>query len=435
MKRIGVLLLSAVVLALGLVAPNTALAADAPVVNWANSDPNDLGVLQVSVTSPQEITHLTAHVLSPSGGAEVAVTDDFVLRSGTATNGVWATRETFKLADLGFYPVDVDATAADGTTVTATSIGHLTYYAQTIFDPLTASRTQVTYAHRDVVLRGRVLTRDPGTREVTPFPGAPISLNWREYGRNGANDDVDWAQLTTGADGRFSYTRTQGGTDDFYANYPYQNEFPGHLSGTSADLRVPVKLSPVRLTATVAPRRLDAGGQITVSGRATWKSPTGWRPLTGAHLIIGPYYPGWTQADTDADGRYSASFTPYQSTDIPLYYVATDPFIDNATRTTKVIVVQPSLISQFTAQRGFEANTVEVSGDLEFPGAGSPYRPTVDIEFSVDGTTWVRKTTLPADAWFNGTVPAKRPGYWRAHYRGGLEFQPSVGEAVYVDPR
>jgi hypothetical protein len=391
-------------------------------------------VLMVSVTSPQEITHLTAHIISPSTGAEVTATDDFVLRSGTATTGVWATRETIKLDELDFYSVDVDVTAADGTQVTADSVGHLTYLAQTIFDPLTANREAVSYAHRDVVVRGRVLSRSPRTRELTPFAGAPLYLNFRTYGRND-HDDIGWKQLTSGADGRFSHALTLAGAADFYADYPYQNEFPGNLSGQSATLKVPVKQSPVRLTATVDPRRLNAGGQITVTGQATWKSPTGWRPLSGAHLIIGEYYPGWAQADTGADGRYSASFVPYQSTDIPVTYVVEDPFIADASVTTKVIVVQPSLIREFTADRGAEAGTIEVAGALEFPGPISPGDPRVDIEFSKDGTTWARKATIPGGNRFSGTVPAKRPGYWRAHYRGGTEFQPFIGEAVYADPR
>ena len=156
MRRVGLVLLSLALLAFGLAVPNTALAADQPVVNGANSDPDDPGILEVSVTSAQAITHLKAHVLSPSTGAELAATEDFVLRSGTAEDGVWATKDTFKLDELGYYPVTVDATAADGTQVTADSAGHLTYYAQTSFDPLTPNRQTVTYDHRDVTVSGRL---------------------------------------------------------------------------------------------------------------------------------------------------------------------------------------------------------------------------------------------------------------------------------------
>ena len=436
MRRIGTMLLSAVILTLGLVVPNTALAADTPVVNSANSDPDDLGTLLVSVSSAQEITHLTAHIISPGTGAEVAATDDFALRSGTAETGVWATRDTLKIDELGYYSVTVDATAADGGHVTASSIGHLTYLATTIFDPLNSNRKAVSYAHRDVVVRGRLWSRSPGTHEVTPFAGAPLYLDYRTYGRNGnGDDDIGFVQLTTDAKGRFSYARTLPCAADFDAYYPFQNELPGHLGGDSTTLRIPVKQSRVRVTATVDPHRVNAGDPITVAGQVTWRSPTGWRPLAGAHLLVGPYYPGWAQADTDADGRYSTTMVPYDSTEILVRNVTDDPFVADASAAPSVIVAQPSLIREFTADRGAEAGTVEVAGALDFPGAGSPGDPQVDIEFSADGTRWARKATIPASVRFSGTVPATRPGYWRAHYRGDRNFQPFIGEAVYADPR
>jgi hypothetical protein len=61
--------------------------------------------------------------------------------------------------------------------------------------------------------------------------------------------------------------------------------------------------------------------------------------------------------------------------------------------------------------------------------------PAVDIEFSADGTAWVRKATLHPTSNFSGTIMPQRPGYWWAHYRGGREFQPSISEAMYADPR
>lgn len=435
LRRIGLVLLSALFLALGITAPHAAFAADQPVVNWASSDQDDLGTLQVSASYTQAITHLTAHILSPETGAEVAATDDFVLRSGTAENGVWATRDTFKLDRLENYPVTVDATAADGSQVTAASIGYLSYFAVSVFDPFTANRTTVTYGHRDVVVHGRLLSRSPGTRELTPFADVPVSLSYRIYGRNGNGDDkFGSATLTTDARGRFSYTGTLTGAADFDALYDYQDRFPGHLRGSSATLRIGIKQAQVRVTAAADPRRVDPGAQITVSGQATWRSPSGWQPLAGARLTVGPYSSS-QEVTTGSDGRYSATLVPYNTGDIPIYYTTQDPFVADALGSASVIVVQPSVISEFEAERGPDAGAINVRGNLFFTGLSAPADPQVDIQFSPDGTTWHRKATLPANSFFSATIPETRPGYWRARYRGGRYFQPSVSDVVYADPR
>ncbi|GAB3966310.1 hypothetical protein GCM10029978_031150 [Actinoallomurus acanthiterrae] len=432
MRRSGIVLLSVLTAPFILMPTGTAFAADQPVVNWANSDPNDLGTLEVSVTSAQDITHLKAHIISPSNGQEVAATEDFVLRSGTAKDGVWATRDTLKLDALGYYSVNVDATTADGSQ--ATAAGSLSYYAQTVFDPLVADRSTVSYAHRDATIRSRLMSRSPATRQLTPFANAPMWLNVTDYDRIGNPVDLDGGQLHTDADGRFSYSRSLKGKTDFYVYYPYANEFPGYLAGNTNTLVVDVHPSPVRVTATANPLRVNAGGQVAISGRATWKSPTGWQPLTGATFTIGKQYPG-QQVTTDADGRYSATLVPYISDKLPVTYVTQDPFMADASTTADVIVAQPSAIREFGAERGDQAGTVTLTGNIDFPGPESPAEAQIHIEFSPDGTTWTSKTTVSAVNGFSSTVEETRPGYWRARYLGGRDFQPATSETVYFDPR
>jgi hypothetical protein len=422
--------------ALGVLVPNTAFAADPSiVVNWANSVDDDLGILQVSVTSDQAITHLKAHVLSPTTGEEVAATEDFVLNSGTAENGVWRTADTFKLGQLDAYPVTIDATAADGTEVTADRIGALAYYARTLFDPLTPNRPTVDYAHRSVTVSGRLLSRNPGTRELTAFAGATVWSDYRVYDRSGNTTDIGAVELRSDADGRFAFRRTLTGKADFDAYYTQQSEFPGYVGSISDRLTVGVTPSPVRVTATAAPNKVDAGGQVTVSGQATWKSPSGWQPLTGAVFFLDTPW-GSPEVTTDVSGNYITTVTPSVSANIVVRYEVHDPFMgDGTSKPLKVTVVQPSDIREFDAQPGDDPGTVRVSGVLEFPGVQSPGDSAVDIQFSPDGTTWSRKATLPNNNGLSGLVPANRPGYWRAHYRGASGFQPATSEAVYSAPR
>src|SRR5262245_14790089 len=72
----------AAVVVLGL--PGAAHAADPPVVESAHSDSaGDLGTLVVSTRSSSDVTSVVAHIVDRPTGTEVAVSGDFVLRSGT----------------------------------------------------------------------------------------------------------------------------------------------------------------------------------------------------------------------------------------------------------------------------------------------------------------------------------------------------------------
>src|SRR5688500_11551969 len=72
-----------------LVAPSAALAAGAPVINWATTDEENLGVLRVSITAEADVTSITAHIISEITSVEVAVSNAFVRVEGTDRNGVW----------------------------------------------------------------------------------------------------------------------------------------------------------------------------------------------------------------------------------------------------------------------------------------------------------------------------------------------------------
>ncbi len=78
----------------------------APDVRWANSVPDDLGTLAVSISSDSAITGIRAHIVSDATHQEVAVVenDAFTLASGTPDDGVWHTKRPLDLADLGTSP-------------------------------------------------------------------------------------------------------------------------------------------------------------------------------------------------------------------------------------------------------------------------------------------------------------------------------------------
>lgn len=114
---------------------------------------------------------------------------------------------------------------------------------------------------------------------------------------------------------------------------------------------VGVTQSPVHVTAVAEPARVDTGGQITMSGQATWESPTGSQPLAGARFWLDGA-PGAPEVTTDADGRYTTTLVPYVNGDIKVTYEPQDSFLADASTAVKVTVVQPSAIRDFDAERG-----------------------------------------------------------------------------------
>jgi hypothetical protein len=80
-----------------------------------------------------------------------------------------------------------------------------------------------------------------------------------------------------------------------------------------------------------------------------------------------------------------------------------------------------------------------VSGDLGFPGYGSPGLPVVAIQFSLTPYgPWVTVAPNVPAYWdgygdgFTTTVPSFLAGYWRAHYNGAPNFQSATTPIVHV---
>ena len=177
------------------VPPVAAQASDSPIVISAHSDyDNDAyDTLVVSARSGSDITSITAHIVDSSSHDEIASTSAFTLRSGTATDGVWV-GVPLVLDKLGFYAVDVEVTDAAGHHVRQESIGSLNYAVATYFDNVALNRAAATYENRSVKVKGKLLGRYPGTREIVPVRGAYLVV----YGF------ANYGEATTRADGTFT---------------------------------------------------------------------------------------------------------------------------------------------------------------------------------------------------------------------------------------
>jgi hypothetical protein len=433
MGRITRAVVTVAVAAVVAAVPSVAYAATLPIVNWAGSVPDDLGRVQVSITAEAGVASIKAHIVSYVTQQEVAVVDTFALASGTAQDGIWATPDRLQLAELGTYRIDVEVTDNAGQQVTRQGAGELAYYAVTSFDEVTTDRSTVSYYHRDVTMSGRLRARLPATGELVVLSGFTV---WVTATTGGL------AETTTGADGRFAASVHLDNAGEVYAFYAYDNARIGYQGSQTDFIHITISPAPTRITVVLSSTKVKAGQSVTVSGRLTWLSRDGWQPLANQQVGVlfcfsQVYCNPVDYPFTDADGRYSVTTTPYSTGYFSVGATPNDPFQAWVTNQADIIVLQPAVISDFTAARD-EAGHVVASGHINFPGSFTPGSIPVQLQFSRTGTEgWTTKATFDAGSWWDGTgyaftatMDEPRSGYWRAFYAGTPDFFDSAVSAA-----
>jgi hypothetical protein len=409
-----------------------AVAASAPVVNWASSVEDDLGVLEVSATAEAGVASLRAHVINEGTGQEVAVVDDFVLASGTVQDGVWRTPEPLQLAVLRTYKVVVDVTDADGAQASGPSYGTLAYLVRTTFSPLLVTPSTVTYANRTVQVSGTLTGKHPGTREITPVSGHEVDV-W-------SSEAVGFSRIvTTGQDGSFTATLTMREAGQVQAEF--DDATGRYLRANSEPAEVAVSPAQTRVTATPSSTEVDAGGSITLSGQVTWESPQGWQPVANKSLgtlFCRPddYCPtSGPRTTTDANGNYQLTVKPWETGYYLVIAGSSDPFVAVGRTRVDVVVWQPAEFTTFTATSDGAGNVV-TNGRIQF-GNFTPYPIPVELQYREHGTNdWSTMQTL--SLWqagdFSATVPYPGSGHWRAYFPGSQNmWRPTASAQVYVD--
>lgn len=431
MRRFNGIVLASVAALVGLtVLPAVAHAASPPEVNWARSVSDDLGTLQVSATAEAGVTALRAHIVSYATGTDVAVVEDFVLTSGTTQDGIWRTPEPVQLEELGFYRVDVEVTDGAGQHVFSQSAGTFSYLVRTMFSPLHADPTTVTYSDRFVRVDGVLTGRMPANREIRPVPGVSVFVG------GGVGQPV---AVTTAPDGSFTATVEMAGAGEVWA------EFGGgspYLRANAEPVEIAVLPAESKLSAWISESRVDAGESVTLSGRLKWRSPDGWRPLAGRQLGVSfcvseNYCPTSEYPVTDDNGRYRLTVTPWQTGFYRVAYPGA-PFIARARTQVDIVVLQLAEFADFTAARN-DSGEVVARGHMQF-GNFTPWPIPVHIQYKGPGDrSWATVATVENAEWdgsgyaFSATVAAPRQGYWRAFYAGEPDFFPAVAsEPVFV---
>ena len=422
------------------VTTTTGHAAAGPDVRWAHSATGDLGTLEVSATADAGIASLRAYVVSYATGQDVAVVDEFVLHSGTTTDGLWRTPAPLRLDQFGGYRVDVEATDAAGVSIPRAQEGSLSYYISTTLTFLSDDPT-ATYARRSVDVHGVLTGRWPATREVRPIADAAIALG-NAYGGY-------TTEAITAADGSYRATLPMD-QDAFYEDFGFVDATfhsrDGMLGAGTHTINVTPTPSPSTITTRVEPRRIDRGEETVLSGRVTWESPSGRQAAAGqpVHVWFCYYYQTVCHtfmgtATTDADGRFRLPTTPPATGKFEVFSPSEDIFVTTGATTADVVVHQPAQFTAFTAARD-ASGAVTASGRLRF-GDSTPYPIPVEIQFRAAGTdTWTTVATVPnaeydssGDHAFSATVPSRPAGVWRARYPGLTDhYRPLLSERVRV---
>ncbi|WP_405810938.1 hypothetical protein OG524_17260 [Streptomyces sp. NBC_01520] len=413
----------------------SAHASDQLTVSYAGSVNDDLGTLQVSARSGSDITELTAHVFSPVTQQEVAVLepDDFALDSGTAQDGIWRSKAPLQLAELGSYRVDIEATDADGDHISVTDAGTLAYYAVTQFPEFTADRTAIGVGERDVAVEGVLKGKLPGGSEPVVLPGRKVDI------------DVDYWTVTTvitDDDGHFTATVHLDNAAPIQAVYRHDGDHPGYLYGESTMLQIGIDRAPTRYALQTSTQRIDKGQSVTLTGRLEKETENGWEPLSGVSggILFGPttdyndVVGGFT---TNADGTFSAQYTPWETGFFQVAHQSDDPFVsDGNAHSSNVVVLQPAQFLDFAALRT-DFRTVHAEGHIQFENI-SPATIKVAVQYSPDGTSWTTLRTVEA-TWdgtggygFAADLATKRPGHFRAYFDGGDAFRTVTSASVNV---
>ncbi|MFC9692913.1 hypothetical protein ACFTSF_30465 [Kribbella sp. NPDC056951] len=420
------------------VVPSVATAATPPRIGSAFSSESDLGIVQISASAEAGIEGLTAHIRSQATGEELAAITSFNLSSGTAQDGVFTAGTRVQLDKFDTYRIDVDAVDTLGQQTSKRSAGTLVYVIQPIFSPLSVDRTTITYSRRTVKVTGTLSGKWPTDGVLRPISRMPV--------RVGASFEPS-VDVQTGPDGRFTgevalnqeaniYARFEGGGD-----YVFAESEPQHISVTP---------SPTRITVKVSPKQVKLGEPVTISGRLSWKSPDGWRPLANRRFGLlecdqfGTCPVAVDVPKTDADGRFSVTSVPYVTGYYQVGFAGSDengrpdPFLPLVLEKASVSVLQPVEFSDFTAARD-ESGQVVASGHVQFPGRYSPGTVPVQIQYRAPGDSWVTVADIENADWdsagfaFSATVDEPAGGVWRAYYAGQAQhFQTAVSAKVRV---
>jgi hypothetical protein len=271
-------------------------------------------------------------------GTQIGATSVFTLQSGTATDGTWLS-ERLVLPEFDYHDITVTVTDNDGVSTTANGVLH--YLIMLSLADLTYSRTTITYAHRSVTVRGRVLATPPDTGVAAP-------IRWKVGLAAAVGTAVN---VTSLADGRFAGTVTfTGFVDSVIAVADFDGTRPEYYWSGTYDMYPTVKPAPTRLSLQVSRAKVRPGQTVTANGTLTRNLGEGFVPVADAAVAV-----EWCvstsscasigSVTTDGGGNYATTYAPTATGWFQLTHTPSGPdsqLLGSAAKTSRVITVLPA---------------------------------------------------------------------------------------------
>ncbi|MFE2695689.1 collagen binding domain-containing protein [Streptomyces mirabilis] len=411
---------------------------------WAASSPfdytNDRANFRVHAWSSGDgatVTSLTARFYplnAPADTAPVLTVTDFAYTDAH----VWRATTPVVLPAFGAYRVALDVRDDHGYDVTLPAGGTVEYQQVVHFSSYTQTvPSNFDFDHRTVTVHGALTLTDPGTGQVSPFPGATVSVYNNTSGSS--------RKATTAADGTFTTSLDAGGAIQTSGEYEPVREESWTHTHAYAYLSQPDRPAsePTRIRLTSPPDvNVPAVSTATVTGVVERMVGDAWLPAPRTVFDLSGPQTGsdWISSGfTDDQGAFSIPISQagaYQVRD-----EATDFLQQSPAEGIRVHIPQPG--AQFTSLSISQDATGQglIAGHLTLGQAGSPPTgTTVQVQYSADGKTWHNAATTTVGRQGLGKDEflcdvrqgGNANGYWRVSFLGNRDWLPVTAKAVHL---
>lgn len=216
--------------------PTASAATTAPeLVVAGGTGEQSTGLVSVTARSDSAITSITAHLYAEGSSEEVATVSEFVLGSGSESDGRWTATTPLRLAELGTYRVVVDLTDADGDTSTTQSAAGFDYWRTADLHDFEVTPEHPDHSHQQVSVSGRYTITDPRTGRRLPPRTAPS----RSRPRTRARPSRRARTPTAGSPPRTRTRTTAGAASPRGSNWPHRGRRTARRSTCRRSGRTP----------------------------------------------------------------------------------------------------------------------------------------------------------------------------------------------------
>ncbi|MFI5861443.1 PKD domain-containing protein [Streptomyces sp. NPDC051546] len=441
-KRISAVLCTATAMAAVLAVP-TAAHADDPYPSFTTYTENNGSVVLDFPTTGVDPKNLKVHLRKKNTAERVATITKFTAVPGEIcspscgddlTGWLPLTTGSLKLAALGEYSVDVEYDGTRGESVLHKDRATLNYQISPSLTHL-ASSNEVSLAHPDTTVSGKLWLFDPRDGSRKPFAGGALT----------AKTSTGSTRLTADAQGRFESRVTLSGRDHEgedhedmpHASVPLEVEANGLKESES--VRVPVTSVPGRISLDTPTLTGPYGTQGKAGGTVTWQADDGtWKPAPAG---VGLKTDAGQWVSTDDAGHFTAS-PEFRKDEWWGIFGATWVEADDHVQLDTTAGTAFSGLD-VAVDRNRKVTVRSRFGRGEIPAGVTSL--TADVQTSADGRTgWstvrsVEVATRPganAEAQIDTTLPDGAQGYVRLRYAGTPDIHGSaspVAEALAAD--